>query len=742
MDKLDLLVEKKLLHMDKRPIPLAGPLKVVRSVMAQQYCHNGMRYDIAVSWLQKAIRRGRENDAMHCAYQIAKVGKMFCNHLLNRLITILSEDIGPAEIGLVPVVKALYYRGLIIVGLHGDACLAELGPVVMTIIHLLCLARKTRITDWLIHKATELITNAHIADDLTYDPETPSFTDMSEVQLIEWMVTVRNTYTNGSTVDPDADIDKSGAAQKKATLLLQSLWKFLLSHRDTTDIRISTDMKVLYDIYQHRSVLYGDLFLAHAIVLFCRCRHRELTVCNEELQMLYKSLGSLSRLELRADILLPYTETDWEQLAELNPPIMTSAVDMHTLYGRKHLGRDMYDFVMYGSKLQEEKWTPFDGEREYLLELKQKHLRAVDHSQPRSYQNSLVGETVQYLWTHQFGWLVMACGSGKTKTSFWVTNGLTADSTEDYIVLVVAPFLTILRQFFQVWALLNRGLKKHAYTGIAASSRDTFRMDDYTGYEYLSESHEFLAFFERTGPKYLFTTYASLKKVRGQLQKYGHHPLVAIYDEAHHATVEHIVEATYSLFLSATPPGGVPVIGTYNLGRAITDGVLTDYRVRVFAPEMDPMGCLFYISSSNKRTIVYCRSNRDAEELLQEWVDYCGSYDDCYSISCHTPQKERESILAAFRRGSLKENGCVFLFNCRVLGEGVDIPECDSVFIVSGITAETPVMQAVGRGLRIDPSGQKKMAHVYMMSGKQVATRIKGLQKHDENVLSKIETIE
>ena len=122
MQSLDFLIDKGLIDQDQRPIRQIGPIKIVRhGVIMQQLCRNGLRYDIAVSWLQKAIRRGLVHDALYCAYQIADLcttddthklieGGMFVSHLLNRLMTIMSEDIGPAEPAITQLCVPIYLK--------------------------------------------------------------------------------------------------------------------------------------------------------------------------------------------------------------------------------------------------------------------------------------------------------------------------------------------------------------------------------------------------------------------------------------------------------------------------------------------------------------------------------------------------------------------------------------------------------------------------------------------------------
>jgi len=61
---------------------------------------------VAMSGLQKAIRRGLERDAAGWALELAKTGR--AEAMWSRLFVIMSEDVGPAEPGLPAQIWALY----------------------------------------------------------------------------------------------------------------------------------------------------------------------------------------------------------------------------------------------------------------------------------------------------------------------------------------------------------------------------------------------------------------------------------------------------------------------------------------------------------------------------------------------------------------------------------------------------------------------------------------------------------
>jgi replication-associated recombination protein RarA len=111
--------------------------------MTHYQTKNGFNDDEVISVLQKDIRRGKEDDAMFWALELAEAGKPSFGTLCSRLQVILYEDIGLGEPGTVlraskaiDDMKSMYDNNR--------------GDYVMTlsyIILLMCRAKKSRITD-------------------------------------------------------------------------------------------------------------------------------------------------------------------------------------------------------------------------------------------------------------------------------------------------------------------------------------------------------------------------------------------------------------------------------------------------------------------------------------------------------------------------------------------------------------------------------------------------------------------
>jgi superfamily II DNA or RNA helicase len=699
METLDYLINKGLLEVDYRPVKPKPdrPIKVVQNgVIFQQQCHNGLPYDIAISWLQKAIRRGLKDQALYCAYHIASLGKIFRSHLCNRLITILSEDIGPAEPGLAVIIEELYDRA------KKAKDRSETHTYIIQMVSLLSDSRKSRITDCL---AT--------ADHPPGEPKCVMLDGLE--QLVQWAIYMCKEPGRQSTDNVPVRYTYRGKkCYTERKLSLYHIWNMMLDV--TEEPSIYNDIVALMRLFSIRGPEYGLIHFIHAVTLVY--------------------LGNKTTLPGPATGLpdLP----DWDDLKNLDFPVMNDAVDMHTRYGRL-LGRGQADFLYHGSRL--ENWTPFPGEKEIIQRLKD-HVQhpEIEDSEPREYQAQIIKDTVNHLGQYRSGWLLMACGTGKTKTSYWIMNNIIKENGGKGLVVIVVPYLQILRQFHGCWSAMNRLHKLKSITGILASCADSYNKDDYSNYEYLDTTRslgEFMKYPDNV--KFIFTTYSSLPK----LLRSGIEPTFTVYDEAHHAKTHKIFKAGKELFMTATPPpssavGGV--IANYNLRDAINDGVLTPYKIGVIEDSDDVQG-LAFAQHKARKTIVYCNTNINSRNFYNDWLIYCTESSSSahasaqsFYIDCKTGKRERQRIFNDYRRAKR-----AVIFNCAILGEGVDFTDCDSIFIQSGYISATRVVQAIGRPLRLMKG--KKLAHIFIMDDGKIDKRINAMEIYDPNVRDHIEYI-
>jgi RNA polymerase primary sigma factor len=82
-----------------------------------------------------------------------------------------------------------------------------------------------------------------------------------------------------------------------------------------------------------------------------------------------------------------------------------------------------------------------------------------------------------------------------------------------------------------------------------------------------------------------------------------------------------------------------------------------------------------------------------AEQLKQELAMVCPTW--CRVLHSGLPQDERQSVLGEFRM-----NGASALLTCRVLDEGLDVPQIDAALLVASTQSRRQRIQRIGRALR------------------------------------------
>ena len=77
-----------------------------------------------------------------------------------------------------------------------------------------------------------------------------------------------------------------------------------------------------------------------------------------------------------------------------------------------------------------------------------------------------------------------------------------------------------------------------------------------------------------------------------------------------------------------------------------------------------------------------------------------------------TPKKEREKLIALFRKGTIKH-----MINVGVFTTGFDVPELDCITLARPTMSLALYYQMVGRGVRLDPARPEKVLRVYDLAG-------------------------
>jgi hypothetical protein len=635
---VDYLRDRGLLSEDGRTVT-GKEFKLVKSgVIFQQTCRNGLKYDISISWLQKAIRRGLTEQALYCAYHIFDLGKIFSSHLLNRLLTIMSEDIGVAQPGIADTIVPLYI-----------ACKNAYEDVqtpmrIIQMIVKLAASAKSRLNDWTICFLNSNPLNIDPDMDVTKLPQ-----DMEELNYIVIQLCLN---------------------RKGVTAKLAKIW-------DMLEQRAGEEITSLRKAFKIRGPQYGVLHMVHAVYLAYGIKVHE---------------GQAPAP--------PDTFPTWEYVSQLDFPVMEDAIDKHTSWGKKFLGRDMKDFIVSGSILYPH--TPVFREQEYMMGCIPQEPE-LPHVHPKDHQKIIVEKSVDYYRASNDGWLIMACGTGKTFTSYWVMQ----EQILDGVVVFVAPILELVRQAFNSWTRLNKQYERECISAICCSTESMSEKQDKYSMNEIIHPSKINNFMRIGGRKMIFTTYKSFDKVMANLEV---DPAMVVFDEAHHYKIPEERVGYKRLFLTATPPVVSPtlVIATYGIVQAVEQGMLTDYTVIRLDREEPDAPKIVDMMGANHKAIVFSASNDKSLELMEETMPMLPEEIFVGYITHKTPKKERLRIFESFRTSKR-----AVLFNCSILSEGVDFPECSAVFIQSGISSVRRFTQAVGRAIRLDPSNPEKIGQIY-----------------------------
>jgi superfamily II DNA or RNA helicase len=115
-----------------------------------------------------------------------------------------------------------------------------------------------------------------------------------------------------------------------------------------------------------------------------------------------------------------------------------------------------------------------------------------------------------------------------------------------------------------------------------------------------------------------------------------------------------------------------------------------------------------------KKCIVYLKTIKESEEftkILQTLNIYFDFNIKVYDINYKTSSKNREKTLVKFKN----DNTCInIICNVHILDEGIDIPECDSVYLTHPNNNPINIIQRISRSNRLDIYNKEKIAKVFL----------------------------
>jgi|Laugresbdmm110sd_1035091.scaffolds.fasta_scaffold02715_3 superfamily II DNA or RNA helicase len=262
-------------------------------------------------------------------------------------------------------------------------------------------------------------------------------------------------------------------------------------------------------------------------------------------------------------------------------------------------------------------------------------------------------------------------------------------------------------------------------------------------------------FLERDRTQIVFATYDSFKTLlMGEFADHLHvNDTFLIVDEAHNLTpemCEMVNTFGTQLLMSATFPEQLKdlldakPIYNYGMSRGMNENFIVDYevilplltrnddtspkRVAVDFPSIFPKEdltaqALFLtagmLQTGSRRCIVYLNNHEECTAFQNRMRSVCEEYHGIRVWSAtmeHTmTNKQRETCLQEFQKES-KAHDFFIITSVRILDEAIDIPRCDSEFIVhvGHSTSDIRTIQRLQRGGRLDPMNVMKKNHLFM----------------------------
>lgn len=437
-------------------------------------------------------------------------------------------------------------------------------------------------------------------------------------------------------------------------------------------------------------------------------------------------------------------------------------------------------------------WDKFSFDNPTIVSVK-------DKKQPRYYQKHVIKAALTHFEENSRGQLIMAPGTGKTFTSLKIAESLSKlSSNGQYKVLYLVPSIQLLTQTLRGWNNdTDMTMSSMAVTSDRNASRGSIKQDESnitvkasdigfpatTSSKKLVENYVELMKYQKRELLVVFSTYQSID-VLGEAQKKGFPEFdLIIADEAHRTTGAKAlgedasvftkvhddvnVKAKKRMYQTATPKlygsdvkkkavANSIVISSmddeslygkvfYRLGfgDAITQGVLTDYKLMVLAvdealvqkdmqkaladPEnglnIDDVGRIIGVwngmvkreTFSDKvsgepmqRAIAFSRTIKDSQRIAEQFENVVNDYlnsKESYSVEVRHVDGgmnalEKSEALDWLASDDIHENSARILSNVRFLTEGIDVPNLDAIIFLSPRKSQIDIVQAVGRIIR------------------------------------------
>lgn len=354
------------------------------------------------------------------------------------------------------------------------------------------------------------------------------------------------------------------------------------------------------------------------------------------------------------------------------------------------------------------------------------------------HQTEAIVSACNHFQNYDRGQLHMACGTGKTLTSLWIAQKMKAQK-----IVIILPSLQLQEQSLNIW------LQEANYFNfelLAVGSDKTFSKKYNVTTTTIVDEIKF--FLQKTGPRIVLSTYQSYERLLNACDESNFFDF-GIVDEAHNTAGHN--EKKFSrlllgsekipikkiLFMTGTPKffDGAAFVSMNNesfygkviyklsTDEAIKQNILSDYKLLVmYISEHDLINednrnlpvlvnkkafPLYYIALKiyvEKAIELYklkkilsfhnskARASKFATLLNSDLVK-------SYSINCSQNISKRIEIVNNFKQDNVS---CIC--NPRIMIEGFDLPQIDSILFADIKNSKQDLTQAIGRALRKFPN--------------------------------------
>ena len=418
--------------------------------------------------------------------------------------------------------------------------------------------------------------------------------------------------------------------------------------------------------------------------------------------------------------------------------------------------------------------------------------------EPLPHQREAIDACLEGFEKSERGQLIMACGTGKTLTSLRLTEELLPEGST---VLFLAPSIALVAQTMREWANQSKRAMRCAVVCSDAKASST---DGDTWETSLSDIpypattdpenlYEQVRRFDKgSGINVVFSTYQSIQVV-SDAQRMGLDPFdLIVSDEAHRTTGaseaaddlkkqseftkvhdNRLVSAHRRIYMTATPKlygdnarrqaktenyeissmddetKFGPVFYRLTFGRAVDEGLLTDYRVIALTVSEDVVSDVYQMAMASeegfeitdaakvigcwkgladqgkgeegvslKNAVAFCSTIPESKRMtdyfqrtVNAYIDYENEQgNDVPLLECvvdHVDgtmdmglRKEKLRWLADVDDPDEDGGECHVLSNVHCLSEGVDVPNLDAIMFLQPKKSRIEVVQAVGRVMR------------------------------------------